>query len=148
MGKGSLLCRPLILNKAKVVLAPASSAYTHSIKDVLSNASIASQIKVNLTHCLIHCTGNDPKRLPLMPPQSFLLPDLRSCLLQAGFCTLCDVYALCLPNLAFTFKDTHTWIFLGLSLISQPSGFKGHLTNVSPGGAGLELMQRAELIVM
>ena len=40
------MCRPLILNKAKVVLAPASSAYRHSLKEVLASAAISAQIKV------------------------------------------------------------------------------------------------------
>lgn len=39
-------CRPLILNASKVILAPASSAYQHSIKEVLSNPGLANQIKV------------------------------------------------------------------------------------------------------
>ncbi|KAG2453121.1 hypothetical protein HYH02_002451 [Chlamydomonas schloesseri] len=37
--------RPLIENKDKVVLAPASSAYKHSLKEVLSCPTIASRIK-------------------------------------------------------------------------------------------------------
>ncbi|KAK9817970.1 hypothetical protein WJX72_005116 [[Myrmecia] bisecta] len=37
--------RPLILNKQKVVLAPASTAYKHSLKEVLANPGIAAQIK-------------------------------------------------------------------------------------------------------
>lgn len=42
-----MLCRPLILNKGKVVLAAASSAYQHSMKEVLANPGIAAQIKVD-----------------------------------------------------------------------------------------------------
>ena len=37
--------RPLLLNKAKMVLAPASSAYKHAIKEVLASPAIAAQIK-------------------------------------------------------------------------------------------------------
>ncbi|PNH05441.1 Protein pelota, partial [Tetrabaena socialis] len=37
--------RPLIENKEKIVLAPASSAYKHSLKEVLSCPGIASRIK-------------------------------------------------------------------------------------------------------
>lgn len=37
--------RPLILNKSKVLLASASSAYQHSIKEILANPAISSQIK-------------------------------------------------------------------------------------------------------
>lgn len=38
--------RPLVLNKSKIVLAPASSAFKHSLKEVLALPSVASQIKV------------------------------------------------------------------------------------------------------
>jgi hypothetical protein len=37
--------RPLIENKSSIVLAPASSAYKHSLKEVLANPAIASKIK-------------------------------------------------------------------------------------------------------
>jgi hypothetical protein len=37
--------RPLIENKSSVVLAPASSAYKHSLKEVLANPAIAGKIK-------------------------------------------------------------------------------------------------------
>ncbi|KAJ9519807.1 hypothetical protein QJQ45_013499 [Haematococcus lacustris] len=37
--------RPLIENKDKVVLAPASSAYKHALQEVLANPLIASQVK-------------------------------------------------------------------------------------------------------
>ena len=40
-----LVCRPLILNKSKILLASASSAYQHSIKEILANPAISSQIK-------------------------------------------------------------------------------------------------------
>lgn len=40
------VCRPLMTNKSKVILAPASSAYQHSIKEVLANPGLAAQIKV------------------------------------------------------------------------------------------------------
>ena len=39
-------CRPLILNKARIIMAPASSAYKHSLKDVLAATAVASQVKV------------------------------------------------------------------------------------------------------
>lgn len=42
-----VLCRPLILNKQKVLLASASSAYKHSLKEVMASQGIASQIKVS-----------------------------------------------------------------------------------------------------
>ena len=47
-GGGPAVCRPLILNRAKVLLAPASSAYKHSLKEVFNAPGIASQIKVRL----------------------------------------------------------------------------------------------------
>ena len=37
--------RPLILHKSKIVVAPASSAYRHALKEVLASPGIASQIK-------------------------------------------------------------------------------------------------------
>ena len=43
---GLTVCRALILNKQKIVLAPASSAYLHSLKEVLASPGIAAQIKV------------------------------------------------------------------------------------------------------
>jgi len=39
------LTRTLIENRDKVVLAPASSAYKHSLKEVLSSPGIAARIK-------------------------------------------------------------------------------------------------------
>ena len=39
----------LILNRQKIVLAQASTAYKHSLKEVLASPAIASQIKV-LSH--------------------------------------------------------------------------------------------------
>ena len=39
--------RPLILNRAKVLVAPASTAYKHSLKEVFSVPGIASQIKAS-----------------------------------------------------------------------------------------------------
>lgn len=39
-------CSALIENKDKVVVAPASSAYKHSLKEVLSAPGIAARIKV------------------------------------------------------------------------------------------------------
>ncbi len=39
-------CRVLILNRQKIVLAQASTAYKHSLKEVLASPAIASQIKV------------------------------------------------------------------------------------------------------
>ena len=38
--------RALILNRQKIVLAQASTAYKHSLKEVLASPAIASQIKV------------------------------------------------------------------------------------------------------
>lgn len=38
--------RALLLNKARVVLAPASSAFKHCLKEVLALPAVASQIKV------------------------------------------------------------------------------------------------------
>ncbi len=38
--------RSLILNRGKIVVAPASSAYTHVLKEVLASPAIAGQIKV------------------------------------------------------------------------------------------------------
>jgi protein pelota len=37
--------RPLLLNRSKIVIAPASSAYTHAIKEVLASPAVALQIK-------------------------------------------------------------------------------------------------------
>ena len=39
--------RPLILNKKKILLSSASSAYKHSLEEVMASPGIASQIKVN-----------------------------------------------------------------------------------------------------
>ncbi len=44
----SLTCRDLILNKTKIVVAHASSAYKHSLREVLESAIIGGQIKVSL----------------------------------------------------------------------------------------------------
>lgn len=41
------ICRDLILNKTKIVVAHASSAYKHSLREVLESPGIAAQIKVN-----------------------------------------------------------------------------------------------------
>ena len=43
-------CRDLILNKTKIVVAHASSAYKHSLREVLESPGIAGQIKVFLLH--------------------------------------------------------------------------------------------------
>jgi hypothetical protein len=43
-----LPCRDLILNKTKIVVAHASSAYKHSLREVLESPGIAGQIKVFL----------------------------------------------------------------------------------------------------
>jgi hypothetical protein len=43
-----LVPRDLITNKQKVVLAHASSAYKHSLKEVLESQGVASQIKVGM----------------------------------------------------------------------------------------------------
>lgn len=42
-----LMHRPLILNKQKVLLSAASSAYKNSLKEVMASPGIASQIKVS-----------------------------------------------------------------------------------------------------
>ena len=42
---GISLIRTLIENRDKVVLAPASSAYKHSLKEVLSSPGISARIK-------------------------------------------------------------------------------------------------------
>lgn len=47
-----LTYRPLILNKQKVLLAAASSAYKHSLKEVMASQGIASQIKVRCAICV------------------------------------------------------------------------------------------------
>ena len=39
--------RSLILNKQKILLSAASSAYKHSLKEVMASQGIASQIKVS-----------------------------------------------------------------------------------------------------
>ena len=49
-------CRALILNKQKVLLSVASSAYKHSLKEVMASPGIASQIKVNILICLLLVT--------------------------------------------------------------------------------------------
>ena len=38
--------KPLLTNRSKIVLAPASSAYKHSLKEVLASTAVAGQIKV------------------------------------------------------------------------------------------------------
>ena len=38
--------KPLLTNPSKIVLAPASSAYKHSLKEVLASSAVAGQIKV------------------------------------------------------------------------------------------------------
>lgn len=43
-------CRDLILNKTKIVVAHASSAYKHSLREVLESPGIAGKIKVFLLH--------------------------------------------------------------------------------------------------
>ncbi len=45
--------RSLILNKSKIILAPASSAFKHSLKEVLALPSVASQIKVMMGCCAV-----------------------------------------------------------------------------------------------
>ncbi len=47
-----LTYRPLILNKQKILLAAASSAYKHSLKEVMASQGIASQIKVRCVICV------------------------------------------------------------------------------------------------
>ena len=55
-----LTYRPLILNKQKVLLAAASSAYKHSLKEVMASQGIASQIKVRCLICVntMHVFGS------------------------------------------------------------------------------------------
>ncbi len=40
------MCRPIMTNKDKILLAQASSAYSHCLKEVFANPGIAAQIKV------------------------------------------------------------------------------------------------------
>ncbi|KAG7666995.1 hypothetical protein Ndes2526B_g04517 [Nannochloris sp. 'desiccata'] len=61
--------RVLILNKPKIVLASASSAYRHALKEVLASPAIASQIKdtkaaqeVNALSDFMNMLGTDPAR--------------------------------------------------------------------------------------
>jgi protein pelota len=61
--------RVLILNKSKIVLASASSAYRHAVKEVLASPAIASQIKdtkaaqeVNALGEFMNMLGTDPSR--------------------------------------------------------------------------------------
>lgn len=61
--------RPLLLNRSKIVMAPASSAYTHAIKEVLASPAVASQIKdtkaaleVAALADFMAMLGNDPSR--------------------------------------------------------------------------------------
>jgi protein pelota len=61
--------RVLILNKSKIVLASASSAYRHALKEVLASPAIASQIKdtkaaqeVNALGDFMTMLGTDPTR--------------------------------------------------------------------------------------
>jgi protein pelota len=61
--------RVLILNKSKIVLASASSAYRHALKEVLASPAIASQIKdtkaaqeVNALGDFMTMLGTDPAR--------------------------------------------------------------------------------------
>lgn len=57
-------CRGLIVNKQKVVLAAASSAYKHSLKEVLTSPGVAGQIKVlrtpHATHQALRVHGHTP----------------------------------------------------------------------------------------
>ena len=61
--------RVLILNKSKMVVAPASSAYRHALKEVLASPVVASQIKdtkaaqeVNALGDFMAMLGSDPAR--------------------------------------------------------------------------------------
>ncbi len=45
-------CRPLIMNKARLVVAPATTAYKHSLKEVFSAPGIVGQIKASLASTL------------------------------------------------------------------------------------------------
>lgn len=61
--------RVLLLNKSKIVLASASSAYRHALKEVLASPAIASQIKdtkaaqeVNALGAFMNMLGTDPSR--------------------------------------------------------------------------------------
>ena len=58
-----LCCRPLILNKSKVLLASASSAYQHSLKEVLASPSLSGQIKVALKPPVSHVERRITTRL-------------------------------------------------------------------------------------
>ena len=57
-------CRPLILNKQKIVVAHAASAYKHSLREVFDNPGIASQIKVRLE---APPTRSEPQHPPCTP---------------------------------------------------------------------------------
>ena len=69
---GSRWCRPLILNKARLVVAPATTAYKQSLKEVFSAPGIVGQIKVSLakylqyncgsTHWMRKCAQHKPCR--------------------------------------------------------------------------------------
>ena len=53
----SKVCRDLILNKTKIVVAQASSAYKHSLREVLESPGIAGQIKVGYCCLPSHLEG-------------------------------------------------------------------------------------------
>lgn len=61
--------RALLLNRSKILLAPASSAYKHSIKEVLAGSVVAGQIKdtkaakeVQALSDFMTMLSNDPSR--------------------------------------------------------------------------------------
>lgn len=61
--------RPLLLNRSKIVLAPASSAYKHALKEVLASPAVANQIKdtkaaqeVAALSDFMAMLGSDPSR--------------------------------------------------------------------------------------
>jgi len=66
--------RPLIENKDKVVLAPASSAYKHSLKEVLKAPGIAEQIKDTMASREVRALGDFYSMLASDPARAFYGP--------------------------------------------------------------------------
>ena len=66
--------RVLILNKSKIVLAPASSAYKHALKEVLANPAIASRIKDTKAAQEVAALGDFMTMLGSNPARAFYGP--------------------------------------------------------------------------
>jgi protein pelota len=66
--------RPLLLNKAKIVLAPASNAYTQALKEVLAAPGIAAQIKDTKSAAEVSALHDFMTTLASCPAKAFYGP--------------------------------------------------------------------------